>query len=107
MRPQSAPTTNGYDVIMTERMGVAEVKQQFADVLGRVHHRGERFIIERRGTPLAALVPISDLDDDAGGEGGLLNLVGAFADAPELGSLLDDAVEERGDQPTRAVADLT
>lgn len=92
---------------MTERMGVAEVKQQFSDILGRVHHRGERFIIERRGTPLAALVPVSDLDDDAGAEGGLLNLVGAFADAPELGALLDETVASRGEQPTRAVPHLT
>ena len=91
---------------MTERLGVAEVKQQFSDILGRVHHRGERFIIERRGTPLAALVPVSDLDDDAGGEGGLANLIGAFADAPELGTLLDDAVAGRGEQRTRAVPDL-
>lgn len=92
---------------MTERMGIAEVKRQFSDVLGRVHHRGERFIIERRGSPLAALVPISDLDDDAGADQGALNLLGSFADAPELGEALDEAVASRASLATRPVPDLS
>lgn len=80
---------------MTERIGIAEAKRRFADVLGEVRYRGERFIIERRGTPIAALVPLEDLDDDGGGSSGVLGLVGAFADAPEFADVLEEVVESR------------
>ena len=46
---------------MADVLGVAEVKKQFADVLGRVAYKGERFLIERRGRPMAAIVPVEDL----------------------------------------------
>ena len=42
-------------------MGVADVKRQFADVIGRVVHGGDRIVVERRGRPVVAIVPLSDL----------------------------------------------
>ena len=39
----------------------SEARQNFAEVLGRVAYGKERVTIERRGKPLAVLVPIEDL----------------------------------------------
>jgi prevent-host-death family protein len=92
---------------MTQRIGIADAKRHFADVLGEVRYRGERFIIERRGTPIAALVPLEDLDDDGGTpEQGALALVGAFADAPFFADVLDGIVSSRPQQTSRPVPPL-
>ncbi len=45
-------------------MAVAEVKRRFADVIGRVVHAGDRIVVERRGRPVVAIVPLSDLPAD-------------------------------------------
>jgi len=82
-------------------MSVAEAKRRFADVLGAVRHRGERFVIERRGTPVAAIVPVDDLAALEGKRGGVLALVGAFGDARELPSVLDAIVRTRSRQRRR------
>ena len=41
-------------------MGVAEVKRRFADVIGQVVHGGRRVIVERRGRPVVAIVPLEE-----------------------------------------------
>ena len=41
-------------------MGVAEVKRRFADVVGQVMHGGRRVIVERRGRPVVAIVPLEE-----------------------------------------------
>jgi prevent-host-death family protein len=101
----------GYHVIMTSdpiEIGIADAKRRFADVLGAVRHRGERFVIQRRGTPVAALVPIADLDRLRGRSGrGFLALVGAFDDAGELPETLDQVVRNRRSQRTRPPVRLT
>ncbi len=77
-------------------LSIATTKREFSDILGAVRHRGERFVIERRGTPVAAIVPIGDLERLEGNAGpGFLALVGAFADAPGLPEALDQAVKDR------------
>ena len=44
---------------MTDKhMGVAEVKRNFADVVGEVVHGKKRIIVERRGRPVVAIVPL-------------------------------------------------
>ncbi len=95
---------------MTRRLGVAEAKAHFSDVLGEVRYRGERFVIERHGTPVAAIVPITDLPDDQRSEtsrpAGALALVGQFDDAPEFSKALDRIVANRKHVTTRKV-DLT
>ena len=47
---------------MSPRLSASEARSQFADVLDRVAHRGERVIIERRGKVLGAVVPREDLE---------------------------------------------
>lgn len=39
-------------------MGAREARAQFADLLGRVHYRGETIIVERSGKPMVAVIPI-------------------------------------------------
>jgi prevent-host-death family protein len=76
-------------------VGVAEAKAKFSELLGRVAHRGERIIVQRRGKAIAALVPIEDLGRD-GAEGDWLDdVVGLCADRPDLCDALDQIVADR------------
>lgn len=87
-------------------ISVAEVKRHFADVLGAVRYQDKRFIIERNGKPMAALVPLSDLETPPRDKQGFLTLVGNFSDAPEFPELLDETVETRESQPSRPAPGL-
>jgi len=42
-------------------VSVAEAKRRFSELVARAAYSRERFIIERRGKPLAALVGLEDL----------------------------------------------
>ena len=46
---------------MAKKIGSADAKAHFAELVSRVEYRGERVIIERRGKPVAALVSVEDL----------------------------------------------
>ncbi len=84
-------------------ISVAEAKRRFADVLGTVRYQGERYVVERNGTPMAALVPVADLQEKGAeaGRSGFLALVGAFADEPRYAESLADAVRGRRTQRAR------
>jgi prevent-host-death family protein len=84
-------------------IGVAEVKRRFADVLGTVRYQGERYVVERNGTPMAALVPLSDVPGavEQTERPGFLALVGAFEDEPEYADSLAEAVHGRQAQRSR------
>jgi prevent-host-death family protein len=78
-------------------VGVAEAKAKLSELLGQVAHRGERIILRRRGKPVAALVPMKDLEEsdrDARGDW-LDSIVGLCADSPDLCDALDEIVAER------------
>ncbi len=47
---------------MKETVTTIEVRQKLGDLLNRVDLRHDQFIIERKGKPLAALVPVEKLD---------------------------------------------
>ncbi len=47
---------------MTERVSTMDVRQRIGDMLNRVALRRDEFIIQRKGKPLAALVPIERLE---------------------------------------------
>jgi len=78
-------------------VGVAEAKAKFSELLGRVLHRGERIIVQRRGKPVAALVPIADLPRVNGEpeHDWLDDIVGLCADCPEVCDSIDQVVAER------------
>lgn len=44
---------------MAHRISATELARKLGDVLGRVRYRGESFIVERNGTPVARLEPLA------------------------------------------------
>ena len=42
---------------MRTTVTVADLVRRLSDVLDRVRHRGERFVVERNGEPVAVLAP--------------------------------------------------
>ena len=47
---------------MSEKVSTLEVRKRLGDMLNRVALRQDEFIIERKGKPLAALVPVRRLE---------------------------------------------
>ena len=83
---------------MERKLKLSEAKATFSAVVENVTARGDRYIIERHGKPVAAVVPIRDLERVEGLDAieeptaehpiGALALLGAWA---ELG---DEAIDE-------------
>lgn len=48
---------------MAITLSAMEARQKFGEILNRVDLVHDQFIIERNGRPLAAIVPISSLED--------------------------------------------
>lgn len=78
-------------------VGVAEAKAKFSELLGRVAHRGERIVVQRRGKAVAALVPMTDLPQGKSEpeHDWLDDIVGLCADCPDFCDTLDEIVAER------------
>ncbi|MFQ5853606.1 MAG: type II toxin-antitoxin system Phd/YefM family antitoxin [Candidatus Binatia bacterium] len=47
---------------MTQGISVVEAKKRFSELLARAAYSRERFVIERRGKPMAALIGLKDLN---------------------------------------------
>jgi antitoxin (DNA-binding transcriptional repressor) of toxin-antitoxin stability system len=47
---------------MTVKVSTIDVRQRIGDMLNRIALRNDEFIIERKGKPLAALVPVGRLE---------------------------------------------
>src|SRR5712691_9077849 len=47
---------------MADRVSTNDVRRRIGDMLNRVALRHDEFVIERRGKPLAALVPVERLE---------------------------------------------
>ncbi len=47
---------------MTEKLTTLDIRQRLGDILNRVALRHDQFIIERKGKPLAAMVPVERLE---------------------------------------------
>jgi prevent-host-death family protein len=43
---------------MEHRIAATELARKLGDVLGRVRYRGDSFVVERNGAPVALLVPL-------------------------------------------------
>ena len=46
---------------MTEKISTVQIRQRLGAILSRVALRNDQFIIERKGKPLAAVVPVERL----------------------------------------------
>jgi len=89
---------------VVKKVGVTEAKAHLSALMARAGYGGERFLIERRGRPLAALVGIEDLERLEGEQGstpsrplGAIALVGAWGEAEEgdLDAVLAEIYAER------------
>jgi len=88
---------------MTKRVSAAEAKAHLSALAARAAYSGERYIIERRGKPFAALVSIEDLERlereraAAGKRLGLLALAGAWSELSdeEIDGMVDAIYAER------------
>ena len=92
---------------MQEQLGVAELKRRFSELLSRVELKGERIEIRRRGRPVAALVPVSDVaDTDNGTERprrGLAAAAGVWEDFQDVDGFLASIRPHRdGDEDGRS-----
>jgi prevent-host-death family protein len=43
-------------------VSVSDARQDFAELVNRAAYRGERVMVARRGRPIAAIVPIEDVE---------------------------------------------
>ena len=86
----------------TQHMSVAEVKRRFADVVGMVVHGGMRIIVERRGRPVVAIVPVEDV---LAGQGkGLAEALGeGGAEGEEFAKMMRGVVSQRRKRRVRRV----
>ncbi len=47
---------------MTKKISTKEIRHRLGEILDRVALRHDQFIIERKGKPMAAMVPVSKLE---------------------------------------------
>ncbi len=92
---------------MSTSVGVGEAKRRLSELMSRVVYRGERFVIERRGKPMVALVSAEDLaglEQEPVASGGLLVALGAWADFDEIDDLMADIYRHRSEAADRFVS---
>ena len=82
---------------MVRAVSVAEAKAKLSELLGEVAHQGTRIVVQRRGKPVAALVPMEDLErveEETRGDW-LDDAWGLLADHPEVCDSIDQVYAER------------
>lgn len=94
---------------MPERVSVAEAKRRFSELVNRAGFGRERFIIERHGKPVGAIVGYAELQQlESGPEGsanpGLIVAVGALAEFDDFEDIMADVIASRRRDPGREVA---
>jgi len=47
---------------MAKKLSTSEARQEFADIVNRAAYGGERVILHRHKKPVAAVIPIEDLE---------------------------------------------
>jgi prevent-host-death family protein len=82
------------------RVSVAEAKARFSELVNRASYSGERFLIERRGKPVGAIVSAEDLAQLESGatqpyNPGLIAAAGALAEFEDFHQIMEEIVEER------------
>ena len=48
---------------MVKKVNALKVRQNLGEVLEKVYYKGDRYVIERAGKPMAAVVPLKVLED--------------------------------------------
>jgi prevent-host-death family protein len=75
---------------MVRRISVREARANFADLIGSVQHTGEPVVIERRGMPVAAVVPAAAVEPEGAGPDPAIDaeIDGMLADTPTLRAVI-------------------
>ena len=92
---------------MGKAVAVGEAKKRLSEIMARVAYRGERFIILRRGKPMAGLVSPEDLErleQEPVAPMGLLGAVGALAEFDEFDQIVEEIYRQREQSVDRAVS---
>ena len=95
-----------WEVPVTSTLGVGEAKKRFSELMSRVAYRRERFLIQRRGRSMVALVSEEDLErleHEPVAPKGLLAAVGAWADYEELDQVVENIYRQREEAQDRPV----
>ena len=83
---------------MSETMNVADAKKRLSELMSRVAYNNERFLVQRRGKPMAALVSAEDLallEQQPVSSQGLLAAVGACADFEDFDLMIENIYLQR------------
>ena len=91
---------------MNKKISVADAKKHLSEIMSRVAYNNERFLIQRRGKPMAALVSVEDLarlEKDPVAPKGLMAAVGALADFEGLDSMIEEIYRQREQAQDRPV----
>lgn len=75
---------------MEHRISATELARRLGDVLGRVRYRGDSFVVERNGDPIARVVPLPV------GAGTLGEALSAWRSAGEPEAAFADDLERVG-----------
>ena len=90
---------------MTKRVSVAEAKSKLSELLGRVAYGGERFIIEKRGRPMATLGPVAEQPSEETPaeetDDWVYRVAGLFDE--EMCNIIDEIVAARHEEMPRPV----
>ena len=86
-------------------VSVAEAKARLSELLARVA-RGERFIVTKRGSAAAALVPVDQAVPPSRRPLGLAAFAGALADWDDLPGAVDEIYRKRRHARDRDVPDM-
>ena len=91
---------------MSKNLSVADAKKRLSELMSRVAYNQERFLIERHGKPMAALVSTEDLaklEQQPTITKGLLAAVGAGADFEEWELFIENIYRQREHSKDRDV----
>ena len=93
---------------MTETLSVSEAKERLSEIVKRVADSGDRFVIESRGRPVAAVVRAEDLNglqEEADRSEGLIGAVGAWSAVgdDEIDSMVEEIYRQRRESKGRII----
>ena len=83
---------------MAESIDVADAKKRLSELMSRVAYNRERFLVQRRGKPMAALVSAEDLlilEQQKAPVRGLLSAAGACADFGDFDLMVEHIYLDR------------
>ena len=91
---------------MAKIRSVADAKKNLSELMSRAAYNNERFLIQRRGKPMAALVSVEDLaqlEKEPASPKGLMAAVGALADFEGLDAMIEEIYRQREQAQDRPV----